>query len=240
MDSIEVVLVEYKALREEVVATMNNRSAILRSGLIAVGTIFAAGGIAGQSGDKNSALSAALLIYAAPCVAICILSIWVGEYCRMQRAGAFLGLLEAKINSMAGEQPLLVWETYLSKNAEHMTDPYAAVVFLLGSISVFSAVAGIFVASAGVDLPGDESTSTWLLVMSGVSVSICSLVYAIRLWGRIKYYRTDKHLVHPKRIGCHKIAVSNDGTYVYTDSIREVLWREKKEEGEGGGQGRDK
>jgi hypothetical protein len=193
MDPVEVVLVEYKTLRDEVVVTMSNRSAILRSGLIAIGTIFAAGGIAGRSVDERSILPGVLLMFVVPCVAICTLRLWVAEYGRMHRAGAFLGILEAKINTMAGEKPLLVWEAFLAGQGRHMTYP-STIVVLFTFISVFSAGAGIFVVSP---------TLTWVLV--GLAVDMCALAFGVRAHHSMRDYRTKEHLLRPEDIKYRKL-----------------------------------
>lgn len=204
-EEIEVVLVEYKALREEVIKTMESRNAILRFGLVVLGTLFAAGGFAGSRGGDYPALSGVLLICVIPCVAVCTLRLWVGEYGRMQRAGAFLGILEAKINTMAGAEPLLVWETYLSAAGKHMRYPYSTVVFLLLFISLFSVVAGIVVVSPSM-IPLKIS------VVPGVLVCACSFTFAGEARRRIRHYRENVHLVRPEEIEYRRLAADGNST----------------------------
>ena len=69
---------------------------------------------------------------------------WLGEYERMQRAGAFIVNLEKRINSIAGEE-LLTWETNLHKGKKHMKYHYHSTLLFFSVVGILSSSLGIYI-----------------------------------------------------------------------------------------------
>ncbi len=190
---IETVLAEYKSLRDEVIASMNNRHTILNYGLLGLAALFAAC-VAGTGLTGDAILRVAILMFGIPCIAGCILELWYGEYRRMQRAGAFLCTVEARINSMANDE-LLTWEMSLrgiqkgeakaregALTSGHMVSPYVAVPILVFVFSCASVVTAIFISRLS------NVLGYWQFV-AGVSVLTGQLLFCRRTWGQIEVWR---------------------------------------------------
>jgi hypothetical protein len=146
MDPVDVLLEEYQTIRQEILASMNNRVSVLSFGLATIGAIFTAS-IAVSTASNYSQLSNLMLISTVPVVTGFILFMWLGEYQRMMRAGKFLHDLEDRINNASGHESLLTWEHYL-KSRGHMRYPYNTTVMLLILISLVSASLGLAMLSA--------------------------------------------------------------------------------------------
>ena len=144
MDSVDILLEEYKTLRQESLTAMNNRNRVLSFGLAAIGAIVT-GGIYVYDSVDHLSISCLVFIIVIPAITSFILLMWLGEYERMQRAGKFLVELEGRINKEARET-LLTWETKLREDQSHMKYPYHATVLLLIGISGISLVCGLVVA----------------------------------------------------------------------------------------------
>lgn len=163
MDRVEILLAEYKTLRQESLNAMNNRNRILSFGLATIGAILA-GSIVAYTNNTHSPVSRFALIVMVPVISSFVLLMWFGEYKRMQRAGKFLSELEKRINKVARER-LLTWETHLRKNQLHMKYPYYATVALLLMISLFSLVLGLIVA-------GFPANRIWLAAITGALIHL--------------------------------------------------------------------
>lgn len=163
MDPVEIMLEEYKTLRQESLNAMNNRNTILSFGLATIGAVFA-GSIVAYTDSAYPLISSLALILVIPAISSFILLMWLGEYERMQRAGKFLVELEGKINKEASKK-LLTWETQLRYKKSHMKYPYYATVVLLIVISSVSLVLGVGVT--------DFSTA-WMFLVANVGVLIHS------------------------------------------------------------------
>ncbi len=143
IDSVGILLEEYKTLRQESLTAMNNRNRVLSFGLAAIGAILT-GSILAYKENGRPIITILILIIIIPVVSNFILLMWLGEYERMQRAGKFLAKLEEKINEIA-KDTLLTWETQLRGDQSHMKYPYYATVLLLIGISSISLVLGLII-----------------------------------------------------------------------------------------------
>lgn len=141
MEPVEIMLKQYEMIRQEVLASMSNRTSILSFGLATIGAIFTAS-IATYTKSRYSLLSSLMLIFAVPAINSFILFMWLGEYKRMQRAGRFLFELEEKVNKEVGRE-VLSWEIHLRSQRLHMNYPYYVTVALLVVISVISLSLGL-------------------------------------------------------------------------------------------------
>ncbi len=175
MESIDVMLKEYEALRAEILVTMNARISVLSFGLATIGLIFTASVAASVSGSNpvpdNNPLPGVMLILAVPAITDFVLFIWLGEYQRMQRAGRFLVDLEHRINDKAKEN-LLTWETQLRNQRSHMKYPYNTTVMLLIAISLISLVMGLITF-------GPPQTWIWVVCIVGIVVHLVVYGYAV-------------------------------------------------------------
>jgi hypothetical protein len=142
MESVQVLLEEYKTLRQEILTAMANRNSILSFGQASIGAIFTASIVTYKTANY-SVFSSLSLIFLIPTVVSFILFMWIGEYQRMQRAGKFLAQLEERINDES-KQILLSWETSLRTNRLHMKYPYDTTVLLLTLISTVSVLIGLY------------------------------------------------------------------------------------------------
>ncbi|MGD2247152.1 MAG: hypothetical protein PVF58_02015 [Candidatus Methanofastidiosia archaeon] len=150
MDSVEIMLEEYKTLRQESLNAMNNRNTILSFGVAAIGAVFTGSIIAYGTNNCSHILSYAFILVI-PAISIFILFMWFGEYERMQRVGKFLARIEKRINCEESKE-LLTWETNLRESKLHMKSPYYATIALLITISYISLGAGLYAVDIAVAL----------------------------------------------------------------------------------------
>jgi hypothetical protein len=159
MDPVEIMVKEYETLREESLAAIRARNSILSFGQAAMGAVLAAS-IAAYAASGTSALSGLMLVLVVPAIANFALSMWLGEYERMQRAGKFLEDLEGKINDRMQEK-LLTWETRLREQQSHMRYPYSSAIVLLEIASFMSMTIGLAILELHLALK-------WVLVVGGL------------------------------------------------------------------------
>lgn len=158
MDPVDIMLEEYRTLRQESLDAMKNRNTILSFGLAVIGAVFT-GSIVAHRNDAYSPASDFSLILMIPAISILVLLMWLGEYERSQRAGEFLATLERRINEETSRGGLLSWETTL----RHMTYPYYATVLLLIILSCISLATGVALA---------RFSTTWMRVAIHVAVML--------------------------------------------------------------------
>lgn len=163
MDPIEIMLEEYKTLRQESLDAMKNRNTILSFGLAAIGALFT-GSIVAYKTDIHLLITNVALIVMIPAVSYIVLAMWLGEYERSQRAGKFLVGLECRINTEAS-RTLLTWETRLRKKRSHMKYPYHAAVVLPIGISAASQVTGLITADF-------SAIQTWSAVVAAALIHL--------------------------------------------------------------------
>jgi hypothetical protein len=142
VDRADVLLEEYRTLREEALQAMQQQGTILQFGLAALTLLL---GLSAQI--KVLEAAAALQFAAVPLLAWLVLVVWQGEVSRMRRAGRFIADLEKEINKeITQEGPGLSWETTLQKDAppyRRLRGRYQAVFFLLMSVALVSMGAGV-------------------------------------------------------------------------------------------------
>jgi hypothetical protein len=107
----DVLLEEYRALRAEILLTLERRVTILSYGLTAIGVLTAAG-IAALSGSRPSEPAATtVFLLAIPATATFVLEIWFAETHRGRRASHFLQGIEVAVNAeLPGGKRGLTWE----------------------------------------------------------------------------------------------------------------------------------
>ncbi|MFV9644354.1 MAG: hypothetical protein ACNYWU_00890 [Desulfobacterales bacterium] len=133
MEWLEVVMEEYKTLRQESLTSMQMQQSILNFGTATVG-IALSGGFAAW--DKTP-LPEFIFLFLIPIVIYLIVLVWLGEVGRMFRAGNFLCELEEKVNSQFSEKEMaLTWETWLSRGEWLEKKPHHVIRFHY--ISIFT------------------------------------------------------------------------------------------------------
>jgi hypothetical protein len=170
MEPVEIMLKEYEMIRQEVLASMANRTSILSFGLATIGAIFTAS-IATYTVSTYALLSSLMLIFAVPAINSFILYMWMGEYKRMQRAGHFLFELEERVNKeVRGE--VLSWEHHLRSKHLHMNYPYYMTVALLVVISVISLSLGLITLQL-------STNAKWIIGVSGSALYLFILIFTV-------------------------------------------------------------
>jgi fatty acid desaturase len=165
MDKEEILLKEYESLRAEILNAMANRNTILTFGLATIGILFT-----GAVSLTPSNLPVIILMIVVPLVCAYISMIWVGEYKRMQRAGAFIVGIEKKINEMAGDE-LLTWETFLRKNNDrHRKFPYYSTIIFLVLTGMISYFVGLYIS---------KNTMPIFFSIIGIIIAIAFLLYLV-------------------------------------------------------------
>lgn len=186
MDWCEIVMEEYKTLREESLASIQTQNTIITYGTTAIGLAFG-GGITVWDRDIVSALIFLVLI---PTLTYLILLGWLGEVGRMFRAGVFLSVLERKINAQFPDKPpALSWETWLAKGEWKRKTPYRIISFhyrAIAGIFLFGVLAAISIGNFKIPFP--VASTLWL------SVNVAEiLVFAFVLYTCWRTANTIEH-----------------------------------------------
>lgn len=156
------MLTEYATLREEVLAAIGHRVAIMNFTFAAM-SVLLAGLLTRKVPDSLAGLIAFIAV---PQFSHAGLLIWLGEYRRSQRASIWLSKLETRINA-AVDTPALSWEGRSDgDNAEqyaHMGFPYVATVaLLLGAAYVALGLGGYLITRWLQD--AIDGVSLWLII----------------------------------------------------------------------------
>jgi hypothetical protein len=101
----EVLLEEYRAVRDEITTAMNSQISVLAFGAATLGFSFAA---ASTTSDKH--FREMFLLVLVPLLCYLILTVWFAEVLRMLRAGTFLMRLEKRLDEQFGFGALS-WES---------------------------------------------------------------------------------------------------------------------------------
>lgn len=175
----EVLLEEYRTLRQESLDTMGDRLTVVNFTFAALSVVIGAM-IASES--VSPVLLALFGIVVVPQGAKAGLFIWLGEYQRSQRAGRHIQRLEERINDLVGANrgEGLTWESGLVSRSIHMSTPYIATVIFTVGMGWAGALLGVWY--AGVALGENLAGGTLVLAIAG-------LVAAIGLWETVALRR---------------------------------------------------
>ena len=144
--SLDGMLKEYEALRQEIMTSMQTRGTILTFLFTVVGAIFAT---VATTNNLHNIYTSLVLAFGVPAISIFALLIWIGEYERMQRAGKFLASLEVRYNNLTSSGAL-TWENHLREGRMHMTYPYNSTILGVMSLSNIGVVLGVSLLSIDV------------------------------------------------------------------------------------------
>lgn len=172
MDSVDFELEQYRALRSEVLRTMEDGNQILAFGLAAVGIVL---GVAVSV--RSTFLGFLVFVAFLPILAALVMSVWFAAQERMARASHFLSGIEARIKEAIGSNAVS-WELWLrgvqsEKETEHFWWTELSAISLFGLIIVGSIV-GSF-ATGGTEV----GVATRLVVVGGSSVVCGSMLLHI-------------------------------------------------------------
>jgi hypothetical protein len=175
-DWMELALEEYRALRGEVLTTMQTQDGGLRFGVAALGIVSAAG----FAVWKDTAAAALIFLVVIPLVTVVVLIVWIGEVTRMMRAGRHIARLEELFCKRIDDlpRPVMRWETNLRDPQSDITDwerhyswSYHAIVVMFWLIGIASIGAGLYRGLWGEDPLGHAfAVAAAAGVVSGLSV----------------------------------------------------------------------
>ena len=142
MDRLSAVMEEYKTLRQESLSAIDRQERLLASGTAVSGVVLGLGATA----SPGSSVSVVLLLVLAPGLAWLVTIMWLGEVERMVRAGAYVSVIEQRVNSdLGGDAPALGWESFLRREApggRRILWVYRSVFGILWFIAVAAGVVG--------------------------------------------------------------------------------------------------
>lgn len=130
---VEVLMEEYRTLRQESLDTLGHRLTVVSFTFAALSVV-----VAGMltAPELPPWVIGAVGVVFVPQAAKAGLFIWLGEYQRSQRAGRHLAELERRINDLLDVDGAtgLCWESALTSRGGHMSTPYVATIaFTLGA-----------------------------------------------------------------------------------------------------------
>lgn len=160
---LDVVLDEYRSLRQESLQAIDRQHRVLALGTATSGVLLGVG-VRAASG---SLVAAILLNVLMPLLGAFVVLLWLGEFERMVRAGAHIAQLESRVASrFPAEPPPLTWETALREGDDDRRrirrlypTIFAVIVFVLGATGAVAGLVGLVEAkhwlAAGVAVLGD-------------------------------------------------------------------------------------
>jgi hypothetical protein len=183
---LNVILEEYKTLRQESLNAINNRVVIFGWSFTALTIITSAAVVS----TLPIVVICLILGFAVPLLAKFIIYVWLGEYERSQRAGAFIRVLETRINKQIG-QTALTWENHLRGRGERsdrrISQPYLFAVSALELLGYISELLAMYYAWQSL-----IRTDGWVMIpVFGVLILITEILswFAItEQWRRARNY----------------------------------------------------
>ena len=210
----DLALEEYRALRGEIVATMETQDGGLRFGVAALGIVSAAG----FNVWDDTAAAALIFLAVVPFVSAVVLTVWMGEVSRMMRAGSHIHRLEQFIQEQNPglPEPVMRWETRLRDPRSEITRwerqyewNYHAIVILFWSIGIASIGAGTYRALWGEKPLGNTAA---VVVVAGVTLGAMLVVLFLVLRQLATVCETEGRLRFLRRRQREVPAVTADGS----------------------------
>jgi hypothetical protein len=177
---LDAVLEEYKAMRQEVLTSMQTQQSSLSFGAATLG-ILAAGGF-NAWGEPVPAV--AVFLVGIPTLSGLVVLVWLGELTRMQRAGSVLVEIETKVNealASEGRGPALSWETALRERRLKLTWNYLAIMAAFALLAAGSFALG---AAKGIDSALSEPLVWTLVGLEAATLGALALFVGAR-WRRL-------------------------------------------------------
>ena len=146
---LELALTEYRALRDEILTTMETQQGTLRFGTATLSIL-----VVGTLNVWDEKLVAALaFLFAIPFLTNLMITIWMGEVTRMMRAGDHLARIETELRAVYPEipSPIMRWETGLrdprsptTRYKRHYEWNYLAIILIFWTMAVASMAVGVY------------------------------------------------------------------------------------------------
>ncbi|RCV63002.1 hypothetical protein C5S53_15925 [Methanophagales archaeon] len=176
MERVEFDLEEYRALRAEIIQSMDDGNKILAFGLAAIAFIIGAG-----FQQEDALLGLLIFSFTLPIISVFVLSMWFAAQERLARASHYLSGLEVRIKSVCSDIDSVSWEAWLRTKKRnkpkgiwhtwHFWSTERAGIGLFGFIIVSSILIG-FIKCEGCDVDPIIKNLTMIL-----SIIICGAVF---------------------------------------------------------------
>lgn len=166
---LELALAEYKALRDEILTTMETQQGTLRFGTAAL-SILAVGSLNVWEDELVTTLA---FLFAVPFLSKLVITIWMGEVTRMMRAGDHLVGVESRFQELYPEmpEPMMRWETRLrdrhsptTRWKQHYEWNYLAIILMFWTIALASMALGVYRGISG----GLPLSDGWVWTVGGL------------------------------------------------------------------------
>ena len=182
--ALTALLAEHASLRQETVQAIANRIAVMNFTFGALAVVIAAL-LAGQVDRTIAGLIALLFV---PQMAKAGLLIWLGEYHRSMRAGAWLAHVESQVNRLVADPATLSWESSLIARSSHMDFPYVATAaFILGA-GYLGSLLGVFDLAQALPAGAARIVGACAMLVYALTVEA---VFARYFWRRWRDTRLD-------------------------------------------------
>lgn len=187
--ALTALLAEHASLRQESVQAIANRIAVMNFTFGALAVVIAAL----LAGEVDRTVAGLIALFFVPQMAKAGLLIWLGEYNRSQRAGAWLARIEAQVNGLLAEPNTLTWESSLIARSSHMDFPYVATAaFILGA-GYLGSLLGVFDLVTGLPSGTARIAGACALLLYAAAVE---LLFARFFWRRWRDTRLDPLAAH--------------------------------------------
>jgi hypothetical protein len=187
-DWVGVALEEYKTLRQESLAAIEQMQRTLQIGLVAIGVLT---GFGVDAVNEGAGAQAGLAIFT-PVVAALVIALRLDELLRAVRAGAHIALLERRIAARTDpDQPPLTWESSIQEDFVASDDKIRHGVTSL-TLFVVSAPAVVL---ATVELAQEQPAwAPVAVVLAVLLIAFLTAVYQRYMLGRVAACHLDaKH-----------------------------------------------
>jgi hypothetical protein len=170
VERVDFDLEEYRALRSEIIQSMDDGNQIMAFGLAAVGLVLGAG-----LSSKDTLLGFLVLSFFLPVFTALVLSMWFAAQERIARASHYLSGVEARIKSVFRGEGSVSWEAWLRTpgpdgHSQHFWSTEQAGIGLFGVIIAFSILMGLAAGGSGVGAKLKGSVVAASVVISGTLI----------------------------------------------------------------------
>ena len=166
MERVDFDLEEYRALRSEIIQSMDDGNQIVAFGLAAVGLVLGAG-----LSSKETLLGFLVLSFFLPIITALVLSMWFAAQERIARASHYLSGVETRIKAACRDEGSISWEAWLRSprsdgQYQHFWSTQQAGIGLFVVIMASSILIGLVTGGSGV-----SARLKGLVVASSVVIS---------------------------------------------------------------------
>jgi hypothetical protein len=191
VERIEFDLEEYRALRSEIIQSIDDGNKIIAFGLAAIGLVFGAG-----LRYKDDLLGFLILGFFLPVLSALMLSMWFTAHERMARASHYLSGVEARIKSALNDAGSVSWEAWLRGNPNSWPKEHAG-IWLFGFIIACSIFMGLVAAGGNVDARTRALViAVSFIICVGLFFNVCRRYKTFQRW-LSKHYDPEKWETHP-------------------------------------------